>query len=156
MHLGVSRISPCVQCSALVITVLNPNPIPWPRKWQFFEGNPPLLIQLMLKLISPPGLSPSAFEVNHSFVFPLKPSRLEHVPGSPRLCQDVQRLSALCAKGLSCSKPRGDFSRMRFQPWVSAGQPRWCQGWSAPVSLCLQKKFSISFIEQVNLHRTAL
>lgn len=111
----------------LVIIVLNTNLIPWPRKWQIFEGNPPLLIQLMLKLISTLRLSPSAFEVSNSFVLPFKRSRLEHAPRSQRLCQDVQRLFAFRAKEV-CPTPNqgGDFSRMRL--WVlgiCVGQTRW-------------------------------
>lgn len=45
----------------------------------------------MLELISTPGLSPIAFEVNNSAVLPVKWSRLELAPGSPRLCQAFQR-----------------------------------------------------------------
>lgn len=100
----------------------------------------------MLKLISTPGLSPSAFEVNNSFVLPFKRSRLEHVPGSQRLCQHVQRLFAFCAKEM-CPAPSqgGDFSRMRFQPWVPVGQARWMSGVECT---CFQSEFSISFTEQ--------
>lgn len=84
----------------------------------------------MLKLISTLGLSPSAFEVNNSFVLPFKRSRLERVPRSQRLCQDVQRLFAFCAKELCpAANQGGDFSRVR--PWVSGisvGQARWMLG----------------------------
>lgn len=138
------------QSSGLVIIVLNTNLIPWPRKRQFFEGNPPLLIQLMLKLISTPGLNPSAFEVNNSFVLPLKPSRLEHIPGSPRLCQDVQGLFAFCAKELSRSKSRGRFQQDEISAWVSAGQPRSMSGVECTC-------FTL-FAEQIQhlLHRTGI
>lgn len=86
--------APVSQCFNLAVIVFNTNLIPWPRKWQFFEGNPPFLIQLMFKLISTLGLSPSAFEVNNRLVLPFKWSRFEHTLCRERLCQAFQR--AVC------------------------------------------------------------
>lgn len=96
--------------------MFNTNLIPWPRKWQFFEGNPPLLIQLMLKLISTLRLSPVAFEVNNSFVLPFKWSRLEHAPRSEGPCQAFQRARCI-------SVPR-DCILLQTKEEVSAGGGR--------------------------------
>lgn len=98
--------APVFQWFSLVVIVFNTNLIPWPRKRQFFEGNPPFLIQLMFKLISTLGLSPSAFEVNNSLVLRFKWSRFEHTLSRERLCQAFQR--AVCIfyakRSSSCSK----------------------------------------------------
>lgn len=88
------NLAPAFPCFGFAIVTFKTNLIPWPRKWQFFEGNPPLLIQLVLKLISTPGLSPTAFEVNNSVVLLLKWSRFGHAPGRERLRQVFQR--AVC------------------------------------------------------------